>query len=127
MVSGQLLVSRVPTKDEEYSVNWRNNIVAVITRARDTMMIKKGNSEKIKRKSFTPAFPKHYKHCSVPIFLILFKKLLASSPFKKDYAFYMRDYKGEITKLLPFYMTLYFISILPFYLLNCKVLTFEEN
>ena len=27
---------RVPTKDEEYSINWRNNIVAVI--ARDTVM-----------------------------------------------------------------------------------------
>ena len=23
---------RVPTKDDEYSTNWRNNIVAVITR-----------------------------------------------------------------------------------------------
>ena len=23
---------RVPTKDDEYSINWRNNIVAVITR-----------------------------------------------------------------------------------------------
>ena len=27
---------RVPTKDGEYSINWRNNIVAVI--ARDTVM-----------------------------------------------------------------------------------------
>ena len=25
---------RVPTKDDEYSINWRNNIVAVITRDR---------------------------------------------------------------------------------------------
>ena len=25
---------RVPTKDEEYSTNWRNNIVTVITRDR---------------------------------------------------------------------------------------------
>ena len=37
----------------------------------------------------------------------LFKKILASPPFKieGDYAFYMRDYKGETIKLLPFYMT----------------------
>ena len=27
---------RLPTKDDEYSLNWRNNIVAVITR--DTVM-----------------------------------------------------------------------------------------
>ena len=27
---------RVPTKDDEYSINWRNNIVAVI--ARDTVI-----------------------------------------------------------------------------------------
>ena len=33
----------------------------------------------------------------------------------------------EIIKLLAFYMTLYFISILPFYLQNCKVITFEQN
>ena len=35
-------------------------------------------------------------------------KKLAPPPFKKegrDYAFYMRDYKGETAKLLPFYMT----------------------
>ena len=36
MVPGQLLGSRVPTKDDEYSINWRNNIAAVITRVRDT-------------------------------------------------------------------------------------------
>ena len=33
-VPGQLLGSRVPTKEDEYSTNWRNNIVAVITRDR---------------------------------------------------------------------------------------------
>ena len=27
---------RVPTKDDEYSINWRNNILAVVTR--DTAM-----------------------------------------------------------------------------------------
>ena len=38
MAPGQLLGSRVPTKDEEYNINWRNNIIAVIIiRARDTM------------------------------------------------------------------------------------------
>ena len=55
-----------------------------------------------------PSTPQHYKSCSVPIFLISFKKLLDPSPFKKEgrnYAFYMRDYKGESIKLLLFYMT----------------------
>ena len=39
IVPGQLLGSHffgVPTKDDEYCTNWRNNIVAVITR--DTVM-----------------------------------------------------------------------------------------
>ena len=36
MVPGQLLVSQVPTKGDEYSINCRSNIVTVITRARDT-------------------------------------------------------------------------------------------
>ena len=39
---------------------------------------------------------------------MLFKKSLDPIPFKKEdreYAFYMRDYKGETIKLLPFYMT----------------------
>ena len=49
----------------------------------------------------------HYSNCSVPTFIILFKKFLAPPPFKieGDYAFYMRDHKGETIKLLPFYMT----------------------
>ena len=36
------------------------------------------------------------------------KELLAPPLFKKegrDYAFYMRDYKGETIKLLPFFLT----------------------
>ena len=38
MVPGQLLGSGVPTKDDQYSINWRNNIISVIiTRARDRM------------------------------------------------------------------------------------------
>ena len=51
------------------------------------------------------------------------QKFLDPPPFKKEgrvYAFFIRDYKGETTKLLPFYMT-------DFYLQNCKVITFEEN
>ena len=61
-----------------------------------------------KLKPIHPSTPQHYNNCSAPTFLILFKKLLAPPPFKKegrDYAFYMRDYKGETIKLLPFYMT----------------------
>ena len=50
----------------------------------------------------------HYNNCSAPTFLILFKKFLdPPPPFKKEgreYAFYMRDYKGETIKLSLFYM-----------------------
>ena len=45
---------------------------------------------------------------SASTFLILFETFLHPTPFKKegrDYAFYMRDYKGQTIKLLPFYMT----------------------
>ena len=41
----------------------------------------------------------HYNSCSAPTFLILLKKNCC-----RDYAFSMRDYKGETIKLLPFYM-----------------------
>ena len=61
-----------------------------------------------KLKLIYPSTPQHYNNCLVPTFLILFKKFLDPSPFKKevrDYAFYMRNYKGETIKLLPFYMT----------------------
>ena len=62
-----------------------------------------------KLKLIYPNTPQHYNNCLVPTFLILFKKkLLAPPPFKnesRDYGFYMRDYKGEIIKLLPFHMT----------------------
>ena len=70
---------------------------------------KKGVSEKIKRKSFIPAYRKPYNNCSSPTFLVLLKKLLAPPPFKKegrDYVFYMKDYTGETITLLAFYMTL---------------------
>ena len=55
-----------------------------------------------------PSTPQHCNNCSAPMFLILFKKFVDPLPFKKedrDYAFYMRDYKGETIKLLPFCMT----------------------
>ena len=79
---------------------------------------------------FKPQHPTNITTIVHPHFLVLFKTLLAPSPFKKegmDYVFYMRDYKGQTIKLLASYMTLYFISILPFYLQNCKVITFEQN
>ena len=65
--------------------------------------------------------PQHYNSCSASTFLILFKKFLDQPPFRKEgtgYAFYMRDYKGEVIKLLPFYMTDFFPR---------TVKTFEEN
>ena len=43
-----------------------------------------------------------------PLYFNFIKKNLRLTPFKKegrDYAFYMRDYKGETIKLLPFHMT----------------------
>ena len=64
---------------------------------------KNGVSEKIYAST-----PNHYSNCLAPTFLMSFKKCVSLLPFKKegrDYAFYLRDYKGETTKLLPFYMT----------------------
>ena len=60
-----------------------------------------------KLKPIYSSTPQHYKNCSAPTFLILFKKLLAPPPFKKrtETAFYMRDYKGETMKPLSLYMT----------------------
>ena len=52
--------------------------------------------------------PQHYNNCSVTTFLIWFKNFLGSHTFKNEgrgYSFYMRDYKGETIKLLPFYLT----------------------
>ena len=43
----EILFSRVPTKDDEYNINWRNNIVAVITY--DPRQVDEGNlKEQIK-------------------------------------------------------------------------------
>ena len=59
-----------------------------------------------KLKLIYPSNPKHYKNCSAPTFLILFKKCLASTPVKKEGRDYKeRDNKGETIKLLPFCMT----------------------
>ena len=61
-----------------------------------------------KLKLIYPSTSQDYTNCSAPTFLILLKKFLDPSPFKKegrDYAFYMRDYKAETIKLLPFHMT----------------------
>ena len=66
-------------------------------------------------KLICPSTLQHYNSCSAPFFLILFKKLLAPSPFKKvgwDYAFYMRDYKVETIKLLPFYMKDFLFTVI---------------
>ena len=59
-----------------------------------------------KLKLIYPSTSQHYSNCSAPTFLILIKRFL--DPFKKegrDYAFYMRDYKGETINLIPLYTT----------------------
>ena len=64
---------------------------------------KNGVSEKIKAHLLS-ALQQYFS----PLYLNFIKKNLRLTPFKKegrDYAFYMRDYKGETIKLLPFYMT----------------------
>ena len=66
-----------------------------------------------KLKLIYPSTPQHYNNCSAV--LILLKNFFDPSPFKKegrDYAFYMRDYKGETVKLLPFYMTDFLFPVL---------------
>ena len=57
MVPGQLLGSyffRVPIKDDEHSINWGNNIVAVITC--DTVM-KAISKDKLKTEHFELNYP----------------------------------------------------------------------
>ena len=60
-----------------------------------------------KLKLVYPSTPQHYNICSAPTFLILLEKLSAQTPFKHltQPPFYMRDFKVETIKLLPFYMT----------------------
>ena len=66
---------------------------------------KKDVSEKIKAhlRQHPPALKKLFRPV---LFNFIQKKLLAPPHLKKgrDYTFYMRDYKGETIKLLPFYM-----------------------
>ena len=67
---------------------------------------KNGVSEKIK--THLPQHPQHCNSFLASTFLILFKKISVPPPLKKegrDYAFSMRDDKGEKIKLLPFHMT----------------------
>ena len=68
---------------------------------------KNGVSEK-KKKLIYPSTPQHCNSFLASTFLILFKKLSVPPPLKKegrDYAFSMRDDKGEKIKLLSFHMT----------------------
>ena len=61
-----------------------------------------------KLKLIYPSNSQHYNNCSTLTFLVLFKIFLDPPPFKKegrDYAFYMRDYKGGTIKLLRFHVT----------------------
>ena len=70
---------------------------------------KNGVSEEIKAHlPQSPLPPALQQLFSPPPFKLYSKKLLAPLSFKKegrDYAFYMRNYKGETIKLLPFHMT----------------------
>ena len=83
-----------------------------------------------KLKLIYPSTSQHYNNCSAPTFLILFKKFLDPPPFKKegrDYAFYMRDYKGETIKLLPFYMTDFLFTELQSHNIWRKLKTHMKN
>ena len=64
---------------------------------------KNGISEKIKL--IYPCTCQHYNNCSALTLLISFKNFLAPPPFIKedrDFALYMRVYKGETIKLLTY-------------------------
>ena len=60
-----------------------------------------------KLKLITSSTSQHYNNGSVPTFTNFIQKIFSPPPFKieGDYAFYMRGYRGETIKLLPFYMT----------------------
>ena len=71
------------------------------------LLWKNGNSEKIKV-HLPQQPPALHKNCLAPPFQFYSKKLLAPPAFKnedRDYAFYMRDDKGQTITLFPFYMT----------------------
>ena len=68
-----------------------------------------------KLKLIYPSTPSVTKIVQSPPFAFYWKNLLAPPPFIKegrDYAFYMRDYKGETIKLLPFYMTDFLFTVI---------------
>ena len=91
----------------------------------------------VSEKTIYPGTSKHYNNCSVRTFLILFKKLLGLPPFKeegRDYAFYMRDCKGETShnfwKII--WKMIYLISIVIFIFLtqiycNINFITSSSN
>ena len=61
-----------------------------------------------KLKAHLPQHPQALQQLFSPHLFNFIQKIFRSTPFKKedrDYAFYMRDYKGETIKLLPFYVT----------------------
>ena len=66
-----------------------------------------------KLKLIYPSTPQHHNNCSVPHLFNFIQKIFRLTPFKKesrDYAFYMRDYKGKKITLLPFYMTFFLFT-----------------
>ena len=66
------------------------------------------NNVSVKIKAHLHQHPQALQQLFSHTFLILSKNFLAPPPFKKegkDYALYMREYKIETIKLLPFYMT----------------------
>ena len=66
---------------------------------------KNGVSEKIK--VHLPQHPPALQKLFSPHLFNFIQKIVSPIPFKnkgRDYAFYMRDCKGETIKVLPFYM-----------------------
>ena len=109
--------------------SWLHNVLEMfLLFIKFKFLWKSGVSEKIKRKWFTPAPLKHYNNCSVPHLFNFIQKTFGSTPIQKrgqrlcilHERLQRRDNK-VITILYGF------ISILLFYLQNCKVITFEEN
>ena len=67
---------------------------------------KNGVSEKIK--AHLPQHPQALQQLFSPHLFNFIRTIFSPTPFKKegrDYAFYMKDYKGEAIKLLPSCMT----------------------
>ena len=75
-----------------------------------------------KLKPIYPSTSQHYNSCSAPTFLILFKKLLAPPPFKKEgrnCILYQRLQRRDNKVITILYDM--------FYLQNCKDIIFEQN